>query len=68
MLLLREKRIAQKLSVPALSRKSGVPIRTIEGIEKRDDCCVSTLAKLAFALGVSPGELIAEYAVFNENE
>ena len=50
-------RTAQGLSVPALSRLSGVPVRTIEDIEKRDDCRISTAVKLAEALSVTLDEL-----------
>ena len=54
---LREIRIEKGLSVPALSRSSGVPIRTIENTEKRDTCNVNTAMKLAKALSVSLDEL-----------
>ena len=57
MLKLREFRITKGLSVPALSRLSGVPVRTIEDAEKRGDCRFSTAAKLAYALGVSLDDL-----------
>ena len=50
---LKQIRLNAGLSVPALSRLSGVPIRTIEDIEKRGDCKVSTAIKLATALEVS---------------
>ena len=43
----------QGLSVPALYRLSGVPIRTIENIERNGDCKVSTAIKLVNALGVT---------------
>ena len=46
---LREIRKNQKMSVPELSRLSGVSIRTIEDLEKRGDGRVSTLIKLADA-------------------
>lgn len=52
MLKLREIRKNKDLSVPALSRLSGVPIRTIEDIEKRGDCRISTAKKLANALKI----------------
>jgi hypothetical protein len=39
-----------------------VPVRTIEDIERKGDCRVSTLAKLAKALGTTVGELWAEQA------
>ena len=41
------------MSVPELSRLSGVPVRTIEDLEKRGDGRVSTLIKLADALDVT---------------
>ena len=50
---LREIRKNQKMSVPELSRPSGVSIRTIEDLEKRGDGRVSTLIKLADALNVT---------------
>lgn len=46
-------RLEKGLSVSALSRLSGVPVRTIEDIERRGDCKVSTAIKLASALLVS---------------
>lgn len=54
---LREIRKEKKLSVPELFRLSGVPIRTIEDLERRGDGRVSTLIKLADALGVTLDEL-----------
>lgn len=54
---LREIRTTKKLSVPELSRRSGVSIRTIEDLEKRGDGRVSTLIKLADALAVTLDEL-----------
>lgn len=57
---LRNIRLEQGLSVPALSRLSNVPVRTIEDIEKRGDCKVSTAKLLAAALGVSLDALCAD--------
>lgn len=57
---LKEIRIEKGLSVPKLSEASGVPRRTIQDIEKRGDCMVSTLSKLAKALDVSLDELWGE--------
>ncbi|MCM1155542.1 MAG: helix-turn-helix domain-containing protein [Roseburia sp.] len=57
---LKETRIEKGLSVPKLSELSGVPRRTIQDIEKRGDCMVSTLMKLAKALNVSLDELCGE--------
>ncbi len=54
---LRTIRQSQSLSVPALSRLSNVPVRTIEDIERRGDCKVSTAILLADALRVSLDEL-----------
>ena len=39
---LRMIRLSQNLSVPKLVELSGVPRRTIQNIEKNDDCNVST--------------------------
>ena len=50
---LRSIRLAQGLSIPKLSALSGVPVRTIEDIEKKDETKVSTAIKLAKALNVS---------------
>lgn len=50
---LRTIRLEKGLSVPALSKLSTVPVRTIEDIERRGDCKVSTAMLLASALSVS---------------
>jgi transcriptional regulator with XRE-family HTH domain len=54
---LKELRTSKNLSVPALSRLSGVSVRTIEDLEKRGDGRVSTLIRLAEALGVTLDQL-----------
>lgn len=54
---LKEIRTSKNLTVPQLSRLSGVPVRTIEDIQARGDCKVSTAIKLADALGVTLDEL-----------
>lgn len=54
---LRKIRLEKGLSVPELSRLSGVPVRTIEDLEKRGDGRVSTLIKLADALSVTLDKL-----------
>lgn len=59
---LKEIRLSSDLSVPALSRLSDVPIRTIQDLERRDDGRVSTLIKLADALGVTLDELCRDEA------
>lgn len=54
---LKEIRIEKGLSVPKLAELSGVPRRTIQDVEKRGDCMVSTLMKLAKILDVSIDEI-----------
>lgn len=54
---LKKIRLEKGLSIPELSRLSGVPVRTIEDLEKRGDGRVSTLIKLADALSVTLDEL-----------
>ncbi|QXN67729.1 hypothetical protein [Mycolicibacterium phage J1] len=54
---LREIRLSKGLSVPKLVELSDVPRRTIQDIEKRGDCLVSTAIKLAKALDVTLDEL-----------
>lgn len=60
MLRVKEVRKIKGLSIPELSRQSGVPIRTIEDLEKRGDCKVSTLNKLAATLNVKLDDLFYE--------
>ncbi|MFR4023610.1 MAG: helix-turn-helix transcriptional regulator [[Eubacterium] siraeum] len=55
---LRQLRLSKELTVPALSQMSGVPVRTIENIERNGDCQVSTAKKLAEALKVTLDELL----------
>lgn len=54
---LKQIRNSHGLSLRALSELSGVPQRTIEDLERRDDGRASTLIKLADALGVTLDEL-----------
>lgn len=54
---LKELRTQKGLSVPQLVELSGVPRRTIQDIEKKGECKVSTAIKLADALGVTLDEL-----------
>lgn len=53
----------QGLSARKLSELSGVPLRTIEDIERFDRCKVDTAIKLADALGVTLDELCRSEAV-----
>ena len=57
---LKEIRIEKELYVPKLAEMSGVPRRTIQDIEKRGDCMVSTLMKLSAVLEVSLDEVCSE--------
>ncbi|MBQ8079515.1 MAG: helix-turn-helix transcriptional regulator [Oscillospiraceae bacterium] len=50
---LKKLRNEKGLTVPELSRRSGVPVRTIENIEKTDHATVANAIKLADALGVT---------------
>lgn len=53
MIRLQEIRRAKKISQQKLADLSGVPLRTIQDIERQDNCMVSNALKLAKALGVS---------------
>lgn len=53
----RKIRLEKGLSVPKLSELSGLSRRTIQEVEKRDECTVSTAKKLAKALEVTLDEL-----------
>lgn len=53
---LKEIRSSKGLSVPRLAELSGVPRRTIQDIEKKDNCNVKTAIILANALGVTMDE------------
>ena len=57
MLLLKQVRLSKNISASELSRLSGVPLRTIQDLEKRGDGRISTLCLLAKALQVSLDEL-----------
>lgn len=57
MLKLREIRKEKGLSVAELSRQSSVPVRTIEDIERRGDCRISTARLLCDALEISLDEI-----------
>lgn len=57
---LKKIRLEQGLSVPKLSEKAGISRRTIEDIEKRGDCRLSTAKELAKALGVTLDEFAEE--------
>lgn len=54
---LKQIRNNKNLTLKALSEISEVPQRTIEDIERKHECKVSTAIKLADALGVTLDEL-----------
>lgn len=59
---LKQIRNSKGLSLRALSELSGVPQRTIEDLERRNDGRASTLIKLADALSVTLDELCRDEA------
>lgn len=60
MLKIREIRLEKGLSVPRLSELSGVSRRTIQDLEKRGDCMLSTAVKLVAAMDVSLADIWEE--------
>ena len=61
---LREWRLAKVMTQEELAQRSGVTETTISRIESsRSEARISTVRKLAEALGISPQELIAGPAV-----
>ena len=62
MLKLKELRKMYGLSIQALADRSGVSRRTIEDIESRGDCRISTAYVLCKALGCTMDEFYEEEA------
>lgn len=60
MLKLKEIRLEKGLSVPKLSERTCIHRRTIQDIEKRGDCMLSTAYKLAAALGVTLNDIYTD--------
>lgn len=58
-LYIKAYRLRAKISVPKMSEMTGIPVRTIEALEKRGDCLVSNAYKIAAALGVTLNDLLA---------
>ena len=54
---LKKIRIEKEMTILQLSKISGVPVRTIENIERTDGGTVKSAIKLADALGVTLDEL-----------
>lgn len=49
---IKQYRLKAGISVPKMSYATGIPIRTIEELEKRGDCLVSNAKKIADVLGL----------------
>lgn len=60
MVKLKELRLAAGLSVRALAERAGLSRRTIEDIEARGDCRISTAFTLCKALGCSLDDFYEE--------
>lgn len=59
MLYIKLHRQKAGISVPRMAELAGIPIRTIEGLEKRGDCLVSNALKIANVLGVKLDDLLS---------
>ena len=60
MVKLKAIRLSQGISVPKFSEMTGVHRRTIEDIEKRGDCMLSTAYTFAKALGITLNDLYSD--------
>lgn len=60
MLKLKKIRLEKGISVPKMSEMTGIHRRTIEDLEKRGDCMLSTAYKLSKALGVTLNDIYTE--------
>lgn len=58
MLYIKQHRKKLGISVPKMSKLTGIPIRTIEDLEKRGDCLVSNALKIANVLGMKLDDLL----------
>lgn len=47
-----------KIFVPKMSELTGIPVRTIEALEKRGDCLVSNALKITEALGITLNDIL----------
>ena len=56
-----------KISVPKMSELTGIPVRTIEALEKRGDCLVSNALKITDALGITHNDILTPPPV-NDNQ
>lgn len=58
MLYIKEHRQLAGISVPQMVKLTGIPRRTIQGLEDRGDCLVSNALKIAEALGLTLNDLL----------
>lgn len=54
---LREIRQSRNLTIPQLVEMTGISRRTLQDIEKRGDCLLSTACKICLTLGITLDEL-----------
>ena len=59
-LYIKAYRLRAKISVPKMSKMTGIPIRTIEELEKRGDCLVSNAHKIAEVLGLTLDDFLVD--------
>ena len=64
MLNLRKLREERNLSLAEVARKSGISIRTLEDVEARGDCRLSTIRKIALALDVDLYNIVSVNRVY----
>lgn len=65
MLMLKELRRKSGLSQAQLAKLAGIPRRTIEDIERRGDCRISTARAICDALGVGLDDFYTKEAEGN---
>ena len=58
LLYIKAYRQRAKISVPKMSELTGIPVRTIEALEKRGDCLVSNALKITDALGITLNDIL----------
>ena len=57
-LYIKAYRLRAKISVPKMAELTGIPMRTIEDLEKRGDCLVSNALKITNVLGITLNDLL----------
>lgn len=66
-LYIKEHRKKAGISVPKMAEITGMPIRTIEALEKRGDCLVSNALKIAQVLGLKLDDLLVSPSGGSDN-